>query len=154
MFQQKRACLIYVDATADRRAHVRARLEQADYVVCEVRASLKDAKAAKAGAVCLPPEVQQCISDAEFCLILLPEDETDDGLIAGAAGFASQLGKPFITVVAGTREKFPDTIGDCSRAILRESSSRLANALASERVWERADQSRFRGRRIKNVTCS
>jgi hypothetical protein len=153
MPEPKRACLIYVEATANSRAAVRAHLEETGHSVCEVRASLDDALAAEAGMGDLPQTLEECISQASFCVFLLPENEADDELLGAAAGYTSRLGKSFVGVAAGARDEYPESFGDCAEAIVRKDSARLIEAIEGQRIWEQPDSGLLGNREIAHVTC-
>ena len=70
MSNARKACLIYVTATEGLRRPVRAELERAGFTVCEVKADIEDARAAKAGDDRLPPELSACLRDADLCVFL------------------------------------------------------------------------------------
>jgi hypothetical protein len=150
---EKRACLIYVTATENDRAAVREELEGAGYVVCEVKAELDEALAAKAGEDGLRDEITACVGASELCIFLLPEDDADDGVIGTAAGYADSLGKRLIGIVAGSRTSYPDVLEDFAPSMVRVGSDRLAQAIAGDDVWEAADRSPVADRPIKHVRC-
>lgn len=150
---EKRACLIYVTATENDRAAVREKLEGAGYVVCEVKAELNEAVAAKAGEDGLRDEITACVGASELCVFLLPEDDADDGVIGTAAGYADSLGKRLIGVVAGIRVSYPDVLEDFAPSMVRIGSERLRQAIEGEEVWERPDRTPVLDRPIRHVRC-
>lgn len=150
---EKRACIVYVAATAGERAAVRKELEGAGYVVCEVKAEIEEALAAKAGQDGLREELAACIGASELCVFLLPEDDAQDGEIGTAAGYADGLGKRLIGVVAGARTSYPDVMEDFAPSMIRVGSERLAEAIAGADIWEAADRSPIADRKIRHVRC-
>lgn len=153
LITQKRACLIYVEATAARRDKVKSRLIENGYSVCEVKAELDDALAAQAGQPGLPAALSECIAGSELCVFLLPEAQTSDCLLDSAAGLSNQLGKRIVGVVAGAREKYPRSFDDNAAAMVREGSARLDDAICGAEVWERPDRSQVADRPIKHIRC-
>jgi hypothetical protein len=151
--EQKRACLVFVAATEGGRDGVRVRLEQAGYVVCEVKADLEDAVAAREGGSNVPAALAECISSSELCIFLLPEEESSDGILGEAAGLANQLEKRFVGVVAGDRVGYPESFDDHAQSMVRQGSTRLDDAICGTEVWERPDRSPVADRPIKHVRC-
>ena len=150
---EKRACLIYVLATEDDRGPVRQKLENAGYMVCEVKAEFDEVLAAKEGEEGLREEITACISASELCVFLLPEDDQQDGEIGTAAGYADNLGKRLIGVVAGNRISYPEILEDFAPSMVRVGSDRLGGAIAGEAIWEAADRTPVADRPIKHVRC-
>jgi hypothetical protein len=148
-----RACLVYVPATAALRAGARARLEAEGYEVCEVLAELDGAIAAEAGNTDLPAALKDCISAAEICVFLLPENEADDGCLSGCGGLASQLGKPFIAVVSETREALPQPFDDDAAGVVRDCEDGLVGAIRGDRTFKGPDGSGAIDRNIKHIRC-
>jgi hypothetical protein len=153
MADKKRACIVYVSATARLRATVRDKLEKEGYAVHEVKADLDDALAAQAGGVDLPPKLKDCIENSDLCVFLLPEAEENDGCIGAAADFASKLEKRLVGVVAGAREKFPASLDDHADAMVRDTSERIGEAINGKEVWEKPDRSLVTDRPIKHIRC-
>jgi hypothetical protein len=151
--KDRRACLLYVAATANVREAARVKLEQEGYTVCEVRAELEVARAAEAGDVDLPAEVTDCMTGADLCVFLIPEYEVGDGLLVGCGGLAVELGKRFIVVAAGARETFPQVVDDGASAIVRDCDEGLIGAIRGDRVFVKPDGSRSPDRPIDHVRC-
>lgn len=149
----KRACLVYVAATASKREAVRRQLEESGYSICEVKADLEDAIAAQAGEDSLPDALRTCIESSEVAVFLLPEDSASDGLMGQAAGAADSCGKPVIGVIEGSRSIYPEEFQDTAHSMIREGSTTLPAALAGEEIWEKADRTRIVERPFKTVRC-
>jgi hypothetical protein len=150
---EKRACLIYVTATADDRGPTRASLEGAGYVVCEVRAELDDALLAQAGEGDLPESLSECIAQSDICVFLLPADQGNDGALSGAASLAQRAGKRMVGIVAGARDHYPEALEDCADAMVRQGSEQLSAAIDGREIWERPDGSPAPAREIRHVRC-
>jgi hypothetical protein len=149
----KRACLIYVSATASSRVEVRAELEANGFDVCEVEAKLEDALAAQAANTNLPQQLVDCINSADLCVVLLPESAEADALLGPAAALASEKSKRLIGVVAGSRSDYPEAIDDTGHALVREHSPRLKDAICGAEIWEGPDGAPVPDRKIKHVRC-
>lgn len=149
----KRACLVYVTATASKRDAVRGHLEECGYSICEVKADLEDAIAAQAGEDALPDALKICIESSDVSVFLLPEDPAFDGLMGPAAGAADSCDKPVIGVVEGVRGIYPEEFQDTAHSMIREGSTTLPAALAGEEIWEKADRTRIVERPFKTVRC-
>jgi hypothetical protein len=148
------ACIVYVHATANLRGPIKKRLEAEGYEVREIKASIDDALAAQAGVdVALPAELTRLIEESDLCVFLLPEVGGDDGFIDAVAGLANKLNKPVIGVVAGKRENYPPNLDDCAKAMVREGSSRISDALKGQEIWEKPDGSIPPDRTIKHIKC-
>jgi hypothetical protein len=150
---EKHACLMYVQATEKNRTEVRDQLSVAGYVVCEVRAELDEAQAAKAGEENLRDEIRDCVDNADLCVFLIPEDDEQDAQIGVAAGYADSAGKPLLGVVDGQRTTFPDVLEDFAPSMVRVGSERLTQAFAGDAIWERPDRTIVEARPIKHVRC-
>jgi hypothetical protein len=150
---KKRACLIYVTATADDCGPVRARLEGAGYVVCEVRAELDDAWVAQAGVGDLPEGLSECIAQSDICVFLLPADQVSDGALSGAASLAQSAGKRMVGVVAGARDRYPEALDDHAGAMLRQGSGQLIAAIEGGEIWEKPGGTEAPVREIRHVRC-
>lgn len=150
---EKRACLVYVDATANACPATRERLEREGYVVCEILADSDDALAAQAGDGDLPKELMDCISASDLCVFLLPEQPTLDGAFDICAGTADQLGKTIVGVVQGGRIKYPPNFDECAHSMLRENSDRFEDAVRGTEIWETVDRKPIADRPIKNIRC-
>ena len=153
MADVKRACLVFVTATASKRGPVKARLEEDGYSVCEVKAELEYALAARAGESELPIALVECISGSDLCVFLLPEDQADDALVGGAATLANKLQKRVVGVVAGARAVYPESFDDHAASMVREDSVRLHDAICGSEIWERPNGSLIGDRPIKHVRC-
>jgi hypothetical protein len=151
--EEKRACLIYVTATEGNRDSVRARLEQGGYRVCEVKAELDDALAAKEGSRDLPVALTECITTSHVCVFLLPEETMNDGMIGDAADLANRLEKRIIGVIAGARVVYPESLDDHAHSMVRENSGRLDDAICGTEVWERPNRLPVADRPIEHVRC-
>lgn len=153
MEQTKRACLIYVSATAGMVPAARARLEAEGYGVCEVLADLDTAAAAAAqdGSV-LPSPLKDCIDTADLCVFLLPEDAASDGLMVAGGGLASELGKPFIGVIDGGRDALPDPFEQDSAGIVYDCDESLSEAIKGDRSFRNPDGT-VRERGIRHLKC-
>lgn len=149
----KNACLIYVTATADLRAGARARLEAEGCQICEVLADLDDAAAAEAGQPAISPELKACIEAADLCIFLLPEDGSEDGCIGAGGNYASELGKPFIAVVAGGRETFPQAFDADSAGIVHDCDDGLVDAIRGDTSFNKPDGSEAPPRKTDHVKC-
>jgi hypothetical protein len=150
---QKRACLIYVPATAAGRATVFQELEAKGYSVCEVEATLGEAKVVQSGLPALSEELRACLADAELCVFLLPENAADDAGIELAADAADGSEKRIVGVVAGARAAYPQVLDDGAESMLRVGSKRLAAAIAGESAWEAPGGTPATIRPIKRVRC-
>lgn len=150
---QKRACLVYVSATEDGRAAARAGLEKLGYSVCEVKAELDDAQAARSQEGNLPVELADCISTSDLCVFLLPEIEADDGVLDVAASLANQLGKCIVGVVAGKRGEYPLGFDDHAASMVRKGSGRFDDAVCGAEIWEQPDGSLVTDRTITHIRC-
>ena len=147
----KRACIVYVKATAQRVALVRERLEANGYETHAIEASLQDATAAQAGTV--PHELECCLSQAELCVFLLPEvPEEDEGLL-GAGALADRLGKRVIAVISGNRTVYPPPFEDHASSIVRTEDDALDRAICGTEVWQQPDGTPAPARRISHVKC-
>lgn len=153
MSDAKRACLVYVTATAAKRGPVKAQLEKSGYAVCEVKAQLEDAVAARAGSADLPGELADCISNSELCVFLLPEDDADDGILDDAAGLANRLQKRIVGVVAGARDIYPQSFNDHAKSMVRANGDRLDDAIFGSELWEGPDRSPVSPRTITHIRC-
>lgn len=149
----KRACLIYVSATASKVPVTQARLEAEGYKVCKVLADLEVAIAAEAqvgGSV--PPALKDCIETADLCVFLLPDDSAADGCMGAGGGLASELGKPFIAVVDGAREILPDPFEKDAAGIGHDCDEGLGNAIRGDRSFRNPDGT-VRKRNISHLKC-
>lgn len=153
MAMSKRACLVYVTATAGARASARTRLEAEGFEVCEVLADIDAALAADAGEVDLPPDLKACIDGAELCVFLLPEDEASDGCLGAGGGYASEIGKPFVAVIDGARETFPDVFDADSAGIVHDCNEGLADAIKGDPSFKSPDGTKVDDRSINHVKC-
>ena len=153
MADPQRACLVYVAATQNNRAPVRAELEDARFEVCEVMAEIEDARGAQAGTKDLPPTLAACLRQAQLCVFLLPEDEKADGLIGAAAAEAQACDKRTIGVVAGARERYPEALDDLAQAMVRVGSGKLSEAVRGEEIWEAPGGGPTPKRDARNVKC-
>lgn len=151
--ETKKACLVFVTATADQRAAVRSQLETDGLTVCEVRADLEDAIAGQSGSDVLPQGLEACMADAEVCVFLLPDQPEEDGMLAGAAAGADASGKTLVCVVTGARTVYPEIFQDAAESLLRDGSSSLSEAVSGGSVWEGADKSRVTKRKMTHVKC-
>lgn len=153
MEQTKRACLIYVSATARMVPAARARLEAEGYAVCEVIADLDTAAAAATqdGSV-LPSPLKDCIDNADLCAFLLPEDAASDGLMVAGGGLASELGKPFIGVIEGGRDALPDPFEQDAAGIVHDCDESLSKAIKGDRSFRNPDGT-VRERGIRHLKC-
>ncbi len=149
----KKACLIYVTATAGLRAGARARLEAEGYEICEVLADLDDAVAAEAGQPAISPQLKDCIDAAEVCIFLLPEDGSGDGCIGAGGNYASEVGKPFIAVVAGSRETLPQSFDADAAGVVHDCEDGLVDAIRGDTSFNRPDGSKAPPRKIDHVKC-
>lgn len=149
----KKACLIYVTATAGMKAGARARLEAEGYEVCEVLADLDDAAAAEAGQPAISPDLKACIDAAELCIFLLPEDGSRDGGIGAGGSYASELGKPVIAVATGSREAFPQVFDADSAGIVHHYEDGLLDAIRGDTSFNRPDGSKAPPRKTDHVKC-
>lgn len=149
----KRACLIYVSATAAMVSAARARLEGEGYRVCEVLADLDTARAAAAqDGSALPTALKDCIETADLCVFLLPESASGDGCMASGGGLASELGKPFIGVVEGGRDVLPEPFEKDAAGIVRNCDESLSEAIRGDRSFRNQDGT-ARERRIRHLKC-
>lgn len=149
----KKACLVYVTAANGLRAGARDRLEAESYEVCEVLANLDDATAAEAGQPVISAELMACIDAAELCIFLLPEDGSGDGCIGAGGNYASELGKPFIAVVAGDRETFPQVFDSDSAGIVYDCEDGLIAAIRGDTSFNKPDGSKTPPRQTDHVKC-
>ena len=104
----KKACIIFgsgKQAEADKAA---AQLQEAGYDVCLAKVTGEEATAVKAGDHdSLPEPVQDCLSGAEVCIILV-DDDVDFG---GIGGLASDDGCRVVTV-GGSPDALPEGLDD------------------------------------------
>lgn len=153
MEQAKRACLIYVSATAGTVPAARVRLEAEGYAVCEVLADLDTAAAAAAqDGSALPSPLKDCIETANLCIFLLPEDAASDGLMVAGGGLASELGKPFIGVIEGGRDALPDPFEQDAAGIVHDCDESLSEAIKGDRSFRNPDGT-VRERGIRHLKC-
>lgn len=153
MTDKKRACLIYVAATAGDRCPTRASLEEAGYDVCEVMAELHDALAAQSAVDDLPEALATCIAQSDLCVFLLPADQDHDGLLSEAAALAHRAGKRMVGVVAGARDQYPEPLDDHAGAMVRQGSKQLPAAVVGAEIWEGPGGSPAPVREIKHIRC-
>jgi hypothetical protein len=153
MVEQKRACLIYVAATAAAREGVRRALEGQGFNVCEVEATEEEAAEAQAGEQDLPRELKECIEASDTCVFLLPPDATDDGLLPAGAGAAEGAGKSVIGVVCGVRNELPQIFEDIAQAVVLEGSSRLCDVILGQEIFEDATGTPRPPREIDHIRC-
>jgi hypothetical protein len=154
MATKKKACLVYVKATEHNLEAVRFALLEAGYSICEVKAELKDAIAAKESQFeQVPKELKDCITESELCIFLLPEDEAEDGYLGGSASFAHKSEKRIIGVVAGARTVFPQPFEDAADSMIRAGSKRLSDVIAGKEIWENPDSSPVADRNIPRIKC-
>lgn len=153
MATSKRACLIYVMATAGLRAVARVRLEAEGYEVCEVLADEDAALAAQAGDPKLPDDLKACIESAELCVFLLPADAANDGCLGAGGNFASQLGKPFIAAVDGAREVLPQAFDADAAGVVRDFGEALTDALRGDQKFKDVGGASTREVKIKVIKC-
>lgn len=147
-----KACIIYVKSTQAEVTPTKQRLMEVGYAVCESLASIDEANAAQLGAADLPRKISECIANADLCIFLLPENESDDGCIGGAASMSSRLGKRMVGIVAGDRAVYGDYF-DSSGSMLRVGSTRISSAIAGENVWEEVGGKIAPERKIKHLPC-
>jgi hypothetical protein len=149
----KRACLIYVSATAGMVSPARARLEAEGYAVCEVLADIDTATAASVNDIdALPSAVRECVETADLCVFLLPQDVANDGGIPAGGSLASTLGKPFIGIVQGEREAAPDPFEQDAAGIVHDCDETLAKAIRGDRSFRNPDGT-VRERSIRHLKC-
>lgn len=148
----KNACVVYVQATKTEAPRIKAELEKNGYSVCSVLASLEAAKSAQRGAMDLPDALKRCVEQAQLCVFLVPEEQPDDQGISGAIGFAGQLGKRMIGLVAGSRTVYPPGFEMVGSA-LRLSSTRLSTCIQGNDIWESEDAKVVEERRIDHQKC-
>jgi len=149
----KRACLIYVSATARMVPAARARIEAEGYEVCEVLADLATATTAAAqDGSALPPALKDCIETADLCVFLLPEDAVGDGCMASGGGLASELGKPFIGVIEGDRDVLPEPFEKDAAGIVHDCDDALSKAIKGDRSFKNPDGT-ARERSIRHLKC-
>lgn len=149
----KRACLIYSPAAIDRLPGVRAALVDQGYEVCEVEATPTDGALAAAGDHPLPQALLDCISAAALCVFLLPENEADDGCLAGGAGAAEVGGKPMVGVYVGQRSVYPQVLDEHAESMVRAEGRHLIEAVSGVPIWEAPDGKRAPDREIVRVRC-
>lgn len=148
----KKACVIYVAATQSDLAAVNERLNSEGFDVCCVLATEQVARSVQSGVDNLPTAVKDCVSNSELCVILLPEREADDEGIGHAAGFAAQMGRRIIGVVAGNREDYPGGF-NAAASVIRVASDRLAAAIQGQNIWELPDGTVIPDRTIDHQRC-
>jgi len=149
----KRACLIYVTATAGMVPSARSRLETEGYGVCEVLADLGIATAAAAQEVsALPNALKNCIEAADLCVFLLPEDAANDGCIGSGGGLVSELGKTFVGVVEGGRDILPEPFERDAAGIVHDCDEGLMGAIRGDRTFRNPDGT-ARERSIRHLKC-
>jgi hypothetical protein len=153
MTEQRKACLVYVAATADRRANVRSALEARGYKVDEVEVPVPEAAAAQSTEGETPEGLRDCVHTADLCVFLLPEEEADDGLLGAAGGVADGLGKPLLGVFCGERIEAPQVFEDIGGAVVRQDSDRLLDAIDGKEIFENPDGSLRERRKIDHVKC-
>ena len=149
---KKNACVVYVQATKAEVPRIKEELENNGYSVCSVLASLDVAKNAQSGATDLPDALKKCIEQAELCLFLVPEEQSDDQGISGAIGLSGQLGKRMIGLVGGSRTAYPPGFEMVGSA-LRLSSTRLPACIQGDDIWESEDAEVVKERRIDHQKC-
>ncbi|MBX9403153.1 hypothetical protein K4L06_17730 [Lysobacter sp. BMK333-48F3] len=152
MSRQKKACVIYVNSNKDELPRVQEELEQNGYAVCSALASTEAARGLLHDESDVSETIRNCISNAELCIFLIPEELEQDGEIHGAASVAGQLGKRMVGLVGGARTVYPQEF-DIAGAIIRISSARLANVIQGEDVWESADNAPIKDRVIDHQKC-
>lgn len=153
MTTSKRACLVYVTATAGLRAVARERLEAEGYEVCEVLADADAAFAAQAGAQKLPDDLRACIEGAEICVFLLPTDAVNDGCLGAGGSYASELGKPFIAAVDGAREALPQAFDADAAGVVHDFGEALTDTLRGDQTFKDVGGGSSREVKIKVIKC-
>lgn len=151
MTADRKALIIYVEATASNRAALVERLRAGGFTVHDVLVSDADAKDLQAGQGHQP--LRALIKEADLCIFLLPEDGAGDGGLAGAATEASGCNKPIVAILQGARESVPEVFEDCAAAVIRETSDQLDSVIAGEEVWETREGKPRPDRVITHVKC-
>jgi len=149
----RKACVIYVTATADQFGPTKSLLEKEGYEVCGHQTNARDAKAAKKGGTDLPKDLVNCIVSADLCVFLLPDTIDSDGFLAGAADLAVKKEKRTVGIVSGDRSAYPDPLEDFANSMVRTGSVRLPDAVRGKEIWESPDGSLVKERKIKNIRC-
>jgi hypothetical protein len=104
----KKACVIHTKGKQAEADATSAKLQDVGYEVCMAEVTAGEAAAVKAGEHgSLPARVQDCLSGAELCLILV-DDEVGLGIVAG---LASDGGCRVVTV-GGSPEDLPEELDD------------------------------------------
>ncbi len=150
---RKKACLIYVTATLKLRESARARLEKEGYDVCETLADIDEATTVKLGDAPVSDNLKACIDDADICVFLLPEDVGADGCMGSGAGYASEIGKPFIAVVEGEREALPPSFDDDAAGVVRDCDEGLTGAINGDPSFKKPDGTNVPPRKTDHVKC-
>ncbi|MGQ3263459.1 hypothetical protein [Phenylobacterium sp.] len=143
--------MIYVEATSESRAEIVAQLQTKGYAVCEVLAAVAPMSLLEEEN--LPPEMAECILGADICILLLPEDPKNDGMIGRCAAAVDQAGHPMVCVVAGARSEYPEAIDDHSQSLVRAGSTRFDAALDGVEMWEEPSGELRKERPFTTVKC-
>ncbi|MFC5343566.1 hypothetical protein ACETK8_10040 [Brevundimonas staleyi] len=151
MSDHRKACIIYVPATAGSVAKVRAEMEEGGFSVCEA-----DAAEAAEGLLPqgeLPQALVDCMDGTELCIFLLPAVPVDDGLIDACAAVAGGADIRMIGAYAGARDAFPEALDEQAESIVRVDGPNLAEAISGSPIWEKPDGQRAPDREISRVRC-
>ncbi|WP_157073603.1 hypothetical protein [Sphingomonas soli] len=153
MSDEKRACLVYIAATATSVDSVRSRLEGEGYAICVIEAQPDDAVAAQSGERDLPPELLQCIENSDICVFLIPEEPGASGDLCAGIGVANSEGKRTIAVLCGDPKQIPEGVDDLADAVVKIDSDRLIPAVEGEDVWESPSAKPDEPRKTNRVKC-
>lgn len=153
MAERKRVCVIYVSATASDKAVLRERLEQLGHEVRDHEVTVEQAQAISDDGANLPPEILDCITWAEECVVLLPEAPAYDSGLGGVAAAAESRGKPILGVTCGTRTDAPPIFEEHGQAVLPLNSPRLPDAINGCEVFENPDCTPRERRKIDHIKC-
>lgn len=151
--EEKRACLVYVAATAQMRAATRREMEDAGYTVCEVEVALPVAIAAQTDENPLPQPLADCIDNSELCVFLIPDTTEQDAGVGRAAEAADAGNKRIIGVVMGLRAEYPLVFDENAESMVRSESPRIGAAINGTPTWEHPNGSRLPEREIVRVRC-
>lgn len=107
----KKACIIYTAAKEVEADSVVERLKANGYEVWAKKVTAEVAEAAQGESSPVPPEVAECLSAAEVCIILVDDDPAVSSGMGGIAGLASDGGCRVVTV-GGKPDALPVELDD------------------------------------------
>ncbi|WP_421953645.1 hypothetical protein [Polaromonas sp.] len=146
----KKACLVFVPKLAALAQTVSSWLSEDGAEVCVVEIEPVEADAIRGGDYDQNVAVQACVDDADVCIFLLGDENTDEVLAAAGKVAAS---KRRVVVVVGEGASLPQIFDDAADAVVNATTPGLREVILGKDIRQLPDGSIAPQRVPARVKC-